>query len=117
MTIVKRIRSTLRGVAGWKDACEAGAPVPSPDGCRDAHCDSVRLTELRTGTAGAVSCLVDPWTSEAAKLAALGILPGVRVRVLQRFPAFVLRVGRTDLALDAELASRVRVHRDAGAPA
>ena len=115
MTLVKRIRRTFREVAGWKDACEAGAPVPSVDECRNTDCESVRLTALSPGTAGAVSCLMEPWTAEAAKLAALGILPGVRVRVLQRYPAYLLRVGRTELALDAELAGRIRVRADHGA--
>lgn len=110
MTLVRRIRERLRGAAGWKDECEAGAPVPSSDGCAGTECDSVRLTDMRPGAEGAVSCLVEPWTSEAAKLASLGILPGVRVRLLQRFPAYVLRVGRAELALDSTLASRIRIH-------
>lgn len=115
MTLVKRIRRTFREVTGWKDTCEAGAPVPTVDECRNTDCESRRLTEVPSGTTGAVSCLVEPWTADAAKLAALGILPGVRVRVLQRYPAYVLRVGRTELALDAELAARVRVRADHGA--
>lgn len=112
MTIVERIRDTLLGVTGWKDECEAGAPVPSADECRGTDCDSVRLTTLEPGAVGVVSCLVEPWRPEAAKLAALGILPGVRLRVVQRFPAWILRVGRTELALDMELASRIRVRRE-----
>lgn len=112
MTIVERIRDTLRGVTGWTDECEAGAPVPSADECRGTDCHSVRLTELETGVVGVVSCLIEPWRPEAAKLASLGILPGVRIRLLQRFPAYVLRVGRSELALDAELASGIRVRRE-----
>lgn len=107
MTIVERLKDTLLGVAGWKEACDAGAPVPDSGGCPD--CGSVRLTTLRRGGRGSVSCLEEPWTPEAAKLASLGILPGVRLRVVQRSPAWVLRMGRTEIALDTELASRIRV--------
>ncbi|MBX6366274.1 MAG: ferrous iron transport protein A, partial [Gemmatimonadetes bacterium] len=32
-----------------------------------------------------------------------------RLRLLQRYPAFVIRVGRAELALDGELAGRIRV--------
>jgi Fe2+ transport system protein FeoA len=67
------------------------------------------LTTLGRGSKGSVSCLEEPWTPEAAKLSSLGILPGVRLRVVQRSPAWVLRMGRTEIALDHELASRIRV--------
>lgn len=111
MTIVKRLKDTLRGIS-WTQSCEAGAPVPEGNGCSHVNCSSVRLTTLGRGTRGAVTCLEEPWTAEAGKLAALGILPGVRVRVVQRSPAWVLKVGRTELALDEELASRIRVVED-----
>lgn len=107
MTIVERVRQTLMGVAGWSEACDAGAPVPDSEECSD--CGSVRLTTLGRGARGSVSCLEQPWTPEAAKLSALGILPGVRLRVVQRSPAWVLRMGRTEIALDDHLASRIRV--------
>ncbi len=110
MTIVKRLKETFLGVAGWTEACDAGAPVPDAGGCKD--CGSVRLTTLGRGARGSVSCLEEPWTKEAAKLAALGVLPGVRLRVVQRSPAWVLRMGRTEIALDDVLASRIRVLTD-----
>lgn len=107
MTLVELLKDTLKGVAGWKDACDAGAPVPGEDEC--SECGSVPLTTLARGARGSVSCLEEPWTAHAAKLAGLGILPGVRLRVVQRSPAWVLRMGRTEIALDEELASRIRV--------
>ncbi len=112
MTIVERLRYRLRGVAGWKDACEAGAPVPHGEGCSDLDCNSIRLTGLGRGARGAVSCLEKPGTTESAKLAGLGILPGVRIRVVQQRPSWVLKVGRTEIALDDELAGRIRVVQD-----
>lgn len=108
MNFVELLRDTLRGSV-WKESCEAGAPVPEGEGCDRVDCKSVRLTTRQPGERVAVSCLEEPWAAESAKLAGLGILPGVRVRVVQRRPAWVLRVGRSDLALDDELASRIRV--------
>ncbi|MFP4623205.1 MAG: FeoA family protein [Gemmatimonadota bacterium] len=110
MMIVERLKDTFRGVtAGWKESCEAGPPVPEVDGCHGVHCHSVRVTDLPRGGRASVSCLEEPWTAASAKLAGLGILPGVRLRVVQRSPAWVLKVGRTELALDTELAHRIRV--------
>lgn len=108
MNFVELLKDRLRGV-DWKDSCEAGAPVPEGDGCHQTDCRSVRLTTLRVGDRVSVSCLEEPWTAESAKLAGLGVLPGVRLRVVQRSPAWVLRVGRSHLALDTQLASRIRV--------
>jgi Fe2+ transport system protein FeoA len=108
MNFVELLKDRLRGV-DWKESCEAGAPVPESEGCHHVDCTSVRLTTLRPGEQVAVSCLEEPWTAESAKLAGLGILPGVRLRVVQRRPAWVVKVGRSQLALDSALASRIRV--------
>jgi Fe2+ transport system protein FeoA len=112
IAFVELLRDRLRGVAGWKEACEAGPPVPHTGGCTGVNCPSVRLTTLRPGQGGAVSCLEEPWSGDAARLAGLGILPGVRVRLVQRYPAYVLQLGRTQIALDSALASRVRVRTE-----
>jgi Fe2+ transport system protein FeoA len=42
-------------------------------------------------------------------LAALGLVPGVAVRLRQRWPALVLELGETTVALDAALARRITV--------
>ncbi|MBI2403138.1 MAG: FeoA domain-containing protein, partial [Gemmatimonadetes bacterium] len=44
-------------------------------------------------------------------LVALGVLPGVEVTLLQRYPAFVMRIGHAEFAVDDELARRVHVGR------
>jgi Fe2+ transport system protein FeoA len=112
MELMGRLRDTIFGVAGWKDSCEGGAPVAVTGGCPGIDCHSVRLTTLRPGDHAAVSCLEEPWTGDAAKLAGLGILPGVRLRLLQRYPGYVLQLGRTQIAIDEVLAARVRVRLD-----
>lgn len=112
MMLMTRLRDTIRGRGDWKDSCEAGAPIPSDSGCSHLDCASVRLTTIDRGDRCIISCLEHPGSPESAKLAALGILPGVRLRVVQRSPAWVLKVGRTEIALDAELAGRIRVVRD-----
>jgi DtxR family transcriptional regulator, Mn-dependent transcriptional regulator len=109
MALVTRLRDSLRGVAAWQNSCEAGAPVPAAGGCRHVDCQSVNLTGLRPGAHGAVSCLEQPWTTDAARLAGLGVLPGVRLHLVQRYPAYIVRLGRSEIAIDAALASRIRV--------
>jgi DtxR family transcriptional regulator, Mn-dependent transcriptional regulator len=100
-----------RGGNGWQDTCAAGAPVPTPDFCAALDCDSVELTALAPGERGSVSCLQNPAGAAACKLASLGVLPGVELRLVQRYPAHVFRIGHAEFAIDAELARHVRVHR------
>lgn len=100
------------GVAEWRESCPVGPPVPEPHLCAAADCDSIPLTLLRPGDSGTVTCLQRPEEASTFKLAALGILPGTRLDLVQRTPGYVFRVGYTELALDAELAARVRVRLD-----
>ena len=41
--------------------------------------------------------------------AAMGVLPGTRLRLLQRYPAFVFRIGYAEFAVDEALGSRIGV--------
>lgn len=71
----------------------AGAPLTQwPEGSR------VRVTGL--------SRVDSPST---AHLLALGVVPGVPLTLVQRYPAFVVRIGHAEVALDQELAGRIRV--------
>jgi DtxR family transcriptional regulator, Mn-dependent transcriptional regulator len=95
----------------WGSSCAAGAPVPSQDSCAALDCDSICLTELGAGEVGSVTCLQDPASPSAYKLAAMGVLPGAELRMMQRYPAFVFRIGHAEFAVDDEMARHVRVHR------
>lgn len=97
----------------WGRDCPRGLPVPVAGPCDD--CDSVRLTELAEREAARVSCLEEPGGGVALRLAAAGILPGTEVRLVQRWPAYVVRVGFSELALDREAAAHVRVRRETDA--
>jgi len=68
-----------------------------------------RLSSLAPGARATVEALVDPASREGAALAGLGVLPGASLVVLQRYPAWVVRVDHAELALDDRLAAQVRV--------
>ncbi|MDH7578008.1 MAG: ferrous iron transport protein A [Bacillota bacterium] len=46
------------------------------------------------------------------KLLAVGILPGTKIALIQRYPVYVLQVGWTKIALDQHLARAVWVSRN-----
>lgn len=102
----------LRKLAsGWAQDCPAGLPVPTAERCAAVDCDSVPLTALAEGEHACITCLQQPGGVGAAKLSALGVLPGVELELIQRFPAYVLRIGYADIAVDDALAGCVRVRR------
>jgi Fe2+ transport system protein FeoA len=94
---------------GWADDCPAGLPVPEVSDCD--RCDSVPLVALAPGERGCITCLQQPGSLGASKLSALGLLPGIELEVVQCFPAFVLRLGYAEVALDDTLAATIRVRR------
>ncbi len=95
----------------WGGECPDGTPVPAVERCAAVDCDSERLTALEEGARGRVTCLEEPAGPAARKLAGMGVLPGVELELLQRFPAFVFRLGHSEFAVDTELAARIRVRR------
>jgi Fe2+ transport system protein FeoA len=70
------------------------------------------LVELAEDESARVSCLEEPGSPVAVRLASAGVLPGTEVRLVQRWPAFVIRIGFAELALDGHAARHVRVRRE-----
>ena len=101
---------------GEEEVCLDGLRTPSWEECGRSGCESVRLSDAAKGLEAIVTCLEEPGEPGGRKLASLGLLPGVRLVLLQRRPVFVVGIGYTELALDRELASRVRVRAADGGP-
>ena len=96
----------------WSESCPAGPPVPEAHRCAALHCDSLALTQLPVGAHARVACLDAAHAQVAAKLASMGILPGVQLRLVRRSPAYVFRIDFAEFAVDRELASFIRVQAD-----
>lgn len=110
---IGRALRVFRETDGPEEACYRGKEAPGSRGCHE-ECTSVLLTELRPGARGTVTCLEDPWSGEARKLTAMGILPGAPVELLQTYPAHVFLVGQVEFAVDEELAGLIRVRTGGG---
>jgi DtxR family transcriptional regulator, Mn-dependent transcriptional regulator len=112
--MIARLRKGLRGLRWrpWGDGCPGGTPVPEAHRCAAVDCDSVCLTTLGVGDHATVTCLEEPASAPSRKLAAMGVLPGMPLELVQRYPGFVFRIGHAEIAVDDVLARRVRVRRD-----
>jgi Fe2+ transport system protein FeoA len=70
------------------------------------------LNELAVG---AQACLVgfDSLTErDLQRLVAYGLVPGARLKVLQRVPAYILKIHETELALEHSLVKAIYVYSD-----
>lgn len=68
-----------------------------------------RADELEPGTRATVACSGSSETPRNPSLTAFGLAPGAEIVLVQQRPACVIRVGETELALDAEIARQILV--------
>ena len=99
---------------GHPPTCPHGKPIPPGTCCRTAVAVAPVVTSLEHLALGArarVVFLASRSPGRVAKLLPFGVAPGSEVRLRQRSPAYVLEVGETTLALEAEVARDVFVKR------
>jgi ferrous iron transport protein A len=69
------------------------------------------VKDLAGGERAEVLCLGGDSPSRRNHLAVFGLVPGSEIRLLQRYPSFVVEIGETILALDADVAGDIVVAR------
>jgi len=73
--------------------------------------DLFSLAELNEGEEAELIRLACEKSSRRNTLAIYGLIPGCKLVLQQKRPSFVLRVGETELALEAEIAREIFVKR------
>lgn len=68
---------------------------------------------MAVGQTGVIGPLGGASARNLRKLMALGVTPGTRVRLVRRFPSYVMRLGFTQVAVDREIAEEIPVELDA----
>jgi len=96
--------STLSPAAGTLPP-DQGKSTGSAAPCSGA----VRLSDVRAGTTVRLLGFDGINDSLLGRLTAYGLLPGVNIEVLQRFPAIILGVYQAELALETKLAEGIWV--------
>jgi DtxR family transcriptional regulator, Mn-dependent transcriptional regulator len=87
----------------------AGALLDMVDAAFAAEPGIAALLTLRSGTRGRIVRLLPSAAGRLDRLACLGILPGVEVRLCQRAPSVVIEAGETMIALDPAIAAGIVV--------
>lgn len=99
---------------GHPRTCPHGRPIPEGECCK-------KLKENKIGKV--ISCLDNVGVNQRGKVAyihtqdqkklqkimAMGVLPGMTISLIQKFPSYVFQVGHSQFAIDKELAAAIYV--------
>ena len=102
----RKAQPALEGEArGARPLLDRLFQIGRPRRALDPQAPSVR--DLACGARARVLHLAGERSRDA--LAVFGVVPGAELELLQKSPAFVVRIGETELALEADVAARILV--------
>lgn len=110
----KGLEDNVCTILGHPKACPHGKPIPQGKCCIEKSKKKYMkfvslLSELEAGDRGEVSYLHTKDKSQMQKLMSMGMLPGVPLALIQKFPSYVLQLGQSQFAIDKDLASAIHV--------
>lgn len=100
---------------GHPKTCPHGIPIPSGPCCQESRSQVasvvVPLTQLSVGTRSTIAFLNTNDRDRLDKLMAMGLVPGVGIKLMQRYPAMVVQVGHSQIAFEESVGEAIRVWR------
>lgn len=107
------VTNSVCSFLGHPPTCPHGKPIPQGECCKKlSHYVKplvMPMTDLDPGSRGRIVFIAPKDHSRMDRLSSLGIVPGTEVSLHQKKPAFVIRIGETELALDTEIAGEIYV--------
>ncbi len=96
---------------GHPKLCPDGNPIPPGNCCIEGREKIEKLisplSELEVGCEGNIAYITSKRHQSLQRLMAMGVVPGVPLRLMQTFPSFVIEIEETQIALDRELADDI----------
>lgn len=109
------VTDSICTLLGHPRFCPNGKPIPPGECCEEKRhrIESVvlPLDSLRAGEEGKISYIYSSDHAQLDRLTAMGLFPGVRIKVHQKYPTIVVMFNETTLALDTELAKMIYIRR------
>ncbi len=100
---------------GHPPTCPHGKPIPRGECCKKYRVDIepliTRLSNIEPGTDVKIVFIIPSQKTSVIKLSSIGIVPGVRIRLLQKKPTIVLQVEETVIAMDPVIADEILVKK------
>ena len=107
--------SAVCSFLGHPPTCPHGRAIPRGECCDEFSYEMkpfvVPLTETRLSEKYRVVFITPKNHVRLDRLAVLGLIPGSEIHVHQKKPSYVIRVGETDIAIDAEIAADIYVKK------
>ncbi len=114
--LARNVTEAICTLLGHPRFCPHQHPIPEGDCCRRAG-DQVSavvtsLDRLSIGEPARIAYVSALNYRRIQMLSSLGILPGVPIKVHQRYPSFVIQCEETQIALEEEIARDIYVWRE-----
>ncbi len=113
--LTKTVTESVCTFLGHPPVCPHGRPIPRGECCDKIRTEIkplvTRLSEAILGDEVRIVFITPKSRKRLEKLSSLGIVPGSRLRLLQRNPSFVLEIGETTIAVDKEITDEIYVKR------
>jgi DtxR family Mn-dependent transcriptional regulator len=109
----KGIDENVCTLLGHPKRCPHGQPIPEGECCKDAKRVPKRLitplSDLGVDKKAKISYLHTHDNAAMQKIMAIGALPNTEIKLIQKFPSYVMKIGKSQFAIDKELASQIYV--------
>jgi DtxR family Mn-dependent transcriptional regulator len=109
----KGLDENICTLLGHPSTCPHGKPIPEGKCCKGIKRAPKKLimplTDLGRNKKAKVSYLQTENRSSLQKMIAMGILPKTKINLIQKFPSYVIQVGKSQFTIDKELAGNVYV--------
>jgi len=110
-----KVLDSVCSFLGHPPICPHGKPIPRGPCCarfkKEVEPLVRPLLDYKLGEEGRVVFITPKSRKRLERLSALGLTPGLVVRLVQKRPAFVLEIGETTLALDEEIVREIYVKK------
>ena len=113
--IAEGITNSICTLLGHPRLCPHGKPIPEGPCCRQAR-DEVKpivvsCDQLGVGETARVAYFSTKEHSRLLKLSSLGISPGIAIKLIQKWPAYVVQCEETEIALEPDVAKNIYVRQ------
>lgn len=100
---------------GHPPTCPHGKAIPRGECCRKSSLEVkplvVSLIDIRIGDEAKIVFISSKYPARLDRLSSFGIMPGGIIKLHQKQPTYVLKIGETELALDKDLAKEIFVKK------
>ena len=98
---------------GHPRVCPHGKLIPKGRCCRSGSTKTTKvvipLSQMEPDQEGRIVYIHSKGRGRLQKLMAMGVTPGMRIQVIQRFPSHVFQIERAQIAVDEEIADEIFV--------